>query len=361
MRNHLGKSEKLVSPSFLLVSQKMNQEELPLISIIMAAKDTAPYLAECLDSIKAQTYTHWELIAVNDHSTDETPEILEKYACEDDRIKVVHSQRHKLIPSLKEGYKHVTGTLLNRMDSDDRMPAYKLELMYEAWKAHGKGTLVAGGTQHFADDGPVGDGFLRYDRWLNSLAREATHFEQIYRECVIPSHCWLLHREDFDRVGGFEPEIYPEDYDLCFRFYKQGLKIAPLDKVLHYWRDRSDRISRTWVEYKDNRYFDMKLLYFLELDRDLERPLVLWGAGRNGKDMAKLLLAHQQTFHWVCDNENKIGKDVYGIRMQHFNTAQELVNPQIISVVSSPTGRQEIAQTLDSWGKQVVKDYWFFL
>ena len=47
----------------------------PLISIIMAAKDTAPYLPKCLESIIRQTYKNWELIAINDHSSDRTPEM----------------------------------------------------------------------------------------------------------------------------------------------------------------------------------------------------------------------------------------------------------------------------------------------
>ncbi|MFT6410404.1 MAG: glycosyltransferase involved in cell wall biosynthesis, partial [Flavobacteriales bacterium] len=50
------------------------------VSIIMAVKDTAPYLHACLDSIINQTYQDWELIAVNDHSSDESPEILAEYA-----------------------------------------------------------------------------------------------------------------------------------------------------------------------------------------------------------------------------------------------------------------------------------------
>ena len=55
----------------------------PLVSIIMAVKDTEPYLPECLDSVIAQTYQNWELIAVNDHSSDDTPNILEEYAKKD--------------------------------------------------------------------------------------------------------------------------------------------------------------------------------------------------------------------------------------------------------------------------------------
>ena len=49
----------------------------------MAAKDTAPYITACLDSIIAQSYPNWELIAINDHSEDRTPQILEDYATKD--------------------------------------------------------------------------------------------------------------------------------------------------------------------------------------------------------------------------------------------------------------------------------------
>ena len=264
----------------------------PLVSIIMAVKDTAPYLHDCINSIIAQTYQNWELIAVNDHSTDATPEILDAFAKADSRIRVFHSDTPKLIPTLQFGYKEVKGTLINRMDSDDKMPNYKIQILVDEWHKYGKGYVIAGGTEHFVDEGEVGDGFLRYERWLNEVARTSTHYQQIYKECVIPSHCWLIHKEDFDAVGAFNPIIYPEDYDLCFRMYRHGLKVIGIDAILHHWRDRSNRISRTWEEYKDNRYFDLKMRFFYEIDRDKSRPLVLWGAGRNGKDMAKIIQSY---------------------------------------------------------------------
>ncbi len=327
----------------------------------MAVKDTEPYLPACLDSILAQTYTNWEIIAVNDHSSDRTPEILQAYALMDPRIRVFNSVRHKLIPTLKEGYQHVRGTLINRMDSDDRMPHDKLEVLVREWSKYGKGHIIAGGTQHFVDEGEVGDGFIRYEEWLNEVARSNTHLEEIYHECVIPSHCWMIHKEDFDRVEGFEPEVYPEDYDLCFRFYRAGLKIIGIDKILHFWRDRSNRISRTWEEYKDNRYFELKLKYFYELDRDSNRPLIVWGAGRNGKDLVKLILEREQEIGWVCDNEKKIGKDVYDIRMKHYEEIKEQVDPQILIAISSPTERTNIKELLNDWQKEPIKDYWFFV
>jgi Glycosyl transferase family 2. len=246
------------------------------------------------------------------------------------------------------------------MDSDDKMPADKLEALVKEWLKYGKGTVIAGGTKHFVDQGEVGDGFLRYEKWLNQVARTSTHYQEIYKECVIPSHCWLIHKEDFDAVDAFTPLIYPEDYDLCFRMYKHKLNIVGIDKVLHFWRDRSNRISRTWDEYKDNRYFDLKLRFFFQIDRDKSRPLVLWGAGRNGKDMAKLIKNYEDSFNWVCDNQRKIGKDIYGIKMKHFEDIKKLKNPQIIIVVASPDGKQEIKEQLVVLGKKAVQDYWFF-
>lgn len=333
----------------------------PLVSIIMAVKDTEPYLPECLDSIINQIYQNWELIAVNDHSTDRTPEILASYAQKDARIKVFNSKGHKLIPALKEGYKHLRGPLINRMDSDDKMPDYKLQVMVDEWIKHGKGNVIAGGTEHFVDEGEVGGGFRRYEAWLNEVARSNTHKEQIYTECVIPSHSWMMHKDDLDLVGAFNSEIYPEDYDLCFRIYAKDLKIIGLDKVLHYWRDRSNRISRTWDCYKDNRYFELKLQNFYKLDRDLARPLILWGAGSNGKDMAKLLQKYQDDFHWVCDNQKKIGKHIYDVMMESFTNIPQVEQAQIMIVVTSPEEKKKIKKQLDQWGKRPVLDYWFFI
>ena len=333
----------------------------PKVSIVMAAKDTAPYLADCLDSILAQSYSNWELIAINDHSSDDTGKLLSSYAERDDRIKYHNSDRPKLIPSLKFGYQFVTGELINRMDSDDMMPSDKLATMVKHWQQHGKCHVIAGGTKHFVDEGEVGGGFIRYEEWLNEVARENKHDEEIYTECVIPSHCWLMHKEDFDSIDGFEPEVYPEDYDLCFRIYRSPLKVVGIDKVLHHWRDRTNRISRTWEEYKDNRYFDLKLDYFLQIDRDPSRPLVLWGAGRNGKDLAKRLKQRDVPFEWACENQNKVGHNIYSVILQSIDDVASMTYPQIIIAVSSPDGKLEIKSQLKEWEKLPKEDYWFFL
>jgi len=333
---------------------------IPYVSIVMAVHNEEQYLEECLNSILGQTYSDWELIAVNDHSSDRTPAILKEYALRDSRIRIFNSKRHKLIPALQEAFRHCRGTLINRMDADDKMPEYKLKVLVEEWSKYGKGTVVAGGTSHFVDKGKVGEGFLRYDRWLNDIAKNNTHYEKIYQECVIPSHCWIIHRDDFDSVGAFDPEVYPEDYDLCFRFYQKGLKVKGINRILHFWRDHPVRISRTWDCYKDNRYFDLKLYYFYKLDRNRKRPLALWGAGKNGKDLARLLKTKNDAFHWVCDNIKKIGKEVYGIPLSHYAKIKDLKAPQILIAVNSPKERIKIHKQLMAWCKKPVDDFWFF-
>lgn len=334
---------------------------IPLISIVLPVKDTAPYLAECLSSIRAQTYTNWELIAVNDHSKDHSLEILEQFAHEDARIQVVNNPQFGLLYALRYGYSRTAGELIHRMDSDDIMPIDKLESMFAVWKNHGIGSVITGGTKYFTDNGEVGDGFLRYDSWLCEVARENRHAQERYRECVIPSNCWLVHRADFEKAGGFEPDRFPEDYDLCFRFFSAGLKVIGIDKILHYWRDRPDRISRNWDVYRDNRFFDLKIDYFLQLDYRHDHKLVLWGAGRNGKDLAKLLVKKQVNFTWVCDNPNKIGKEIYDRVLEAIPHGEGLKLTQILVAVAAPKEQQAIRAYLMDHQKMEGADFWLFL
>ena len=331
---------------------------VPKISIVMPVKDTAPYLGACIFSILEQTFTDWELIAVNDDSSDNSLTILERFSKKDYRIKVFTNPTPGLLNALRFGYAQSSGELIHRMDSDDKMPLNKLQLMVDAWL--GKGNLITGGTEYFKVNGAVGDGFKRYDAWLREVARKQSHEIEMYKECVIPSNCWLVHREDFHSVGGFEPETFPEDYDLCFRFITGGLNIIGLDEILHLWRDREDRISRNWEVYRDNRFYKLKIDYFFKHSRKQDRPLVLWGAGKNGKDLAKLMLQNEKSFIWISNNDKKTGKDIYGIVLDEVKVLKSIDNPQIILAVASPEDQKEIAELMSQMSLEEGNHYWFF-
>ena len=325
----------------------------------MPVKNTAIFLTDCLNSILQQTEKEWELIAINDHSTDNSLEVLSNFAEKDKRIKVYTNDGNGIIAALRLAYKNSQGQLITRMDSDDMMLPAKLATLKKQLLENGEGHLATGQVQYFSEAG-VGEGYLKYQDWLNGLIVKGTNFQDIYKECVIPSPCWMIHLTDLEKCEAFRPNRYPEDYDLCFRFYEKGLKVIPNDQVLHQWRDYPTRTSRTDKNYADNRFLTLKVHYFLKLERAKNRPLVIWGAGRKGKLIARQLIEHKAEFLWVCNNERKIGKDIYGQVLLPFNAIKKMNRPQLIISVAGDLPQQEILQYLQKQAFKTGEDYYFF-
>lgn len=329
------------------------------VSIIIPFKNTAHYLSECLDSILNQTYANWEVLAVNDHSSDNSLELLTSYSQTDERIKVFQNKGNGIIPGLQTAYAHSNGQFVTRMDSDDITKPNRLEFMVNALKENGMGHVSVGQVTYFSDRG-ISNGYERYEKWLNQLTSDGSNFDEIYKECVIPSPCWMTYREDFEKCKGFEPERYPEDYDLTFRFYEHGLTIIPCSQVLHLWRDYDTRTSRTHEHYAQNYFLDIKLHYFLKLNRDIGRPLVVWGAGFKGKKIAKELKKQGLDFVWLCDNPKKIGKKIYGKILVHFEALQDIPDSQSIITVANADAQKEIRRYFTELGQSPMHDYFFF-
>jgi glycosyltransferase involved in cell wall biosynthesis len=286
------------------------------ISIIMPVRNALPYLEDCIESILSQSYSNWELIAVNDHSSDQSTDMLQKHSSQDNRIHLLHNPGHGIIDALSYGYVHATGNLFTRMDADDLMPSIKLEELKSTLEHKGKMHVSTGKVKYICD-GELGLGFQKYELWLNHLCDTNSHYKEIYKECVIPSPCWMMYRSDFEAIGGFNSAQYPEDYDLCFRMYANQIQVAPSLKTLHIWRDHSERASRNDDNYTDNRFLDIKIKYFLAVDHKPNERLVLWGAGKKGKRIAQILQENNVEFDWVTDNEKKIGKSIYSKKLEN--------------------------------------------
>lgn len=283
-----------------------------LISIIMPFKNCEEFLEETLNSILSQTYTNWELIAVNDHSDDKGVEFIQK-EFDDKRIHLFKNEGVGIIKALQLGFINAKGGYITRMDADDIMKPTKLEELKQALDLS-KGESVAVGLVHYfkSDGSDIGSGYLSYQNWINTLASSKVSFNEIYKECSIPSPSWMMKTAVFKNIGGFSSEVYPEDYELAFRMYEHKLKIAPTNNIVHFWRDYASRTSRTDKNYQDNRFLELKVNSFLKLDYIPSKELVLLGAGRKGKEIAKLLIARDVKFDWLCGTPNKIGHNIYG-------------------------------------------------
>ncbi len=316
-------------------------------------------MVECLDSIIHQSYSNWELIIVDDHSTDSSYDLVKSYSEKESRISLLKNEGQGIINALKLAFHHSKGDYITRMDSDDIMHEQKLEVLLDNLQSNTKQCLATGLVSYFSKAG-IGDGYRKYEQWLNALTTEGVNFTEIYKECVIPSPCWMIHRDDLLAIDAFNPTRYPEDYDLTFRFYEFKYKVIPCDKVLHYWRDYGTRASRTDENYAENSFIDIKLHYFLKLDYDAKRPLVVWGAGQKGKTLAKKLIALDVDFEWICDNPKKIGKHIYKKELKPFRHLANLQQPQSIISVANPKEQEDIRSYFKTKKMFSMRDYFFF-
>ncbi|KAB1067104.1 glycosyltransferase [Tamlana haliotis] len=331
----------------------------PLVSILIPFKNTENYITNCLTSIIKQSYPHWEVLIVDDHSTDNSYSIVESFAKQDQRIKLLKNSGSGIIDALALAFENCQGDFITRMDSDDVMRENKIEVLTENLLTYGRQHVALGKVHYFAETG-IKAGYKSYELWLNALTEKGTNYTEIYKECVIPSPCWMVHREDLIACKAFTPNTYPEDYDLAFRFYKYGFKCIPCDAVLHDWRDYSDRTSRTHEHYAEYHFIDIKLKYFLELDYKKDKTLVVWGAGNKGKTIAKKLTALNIPFEWICDNPKKIGKDIYGTVLKPFRSLEAIKNPQSIISVANKEEQKVILDYMEQLKLKAIEDYVFF-
>jgi hypothetical protein len=245
------------------------------------------------------------------------------------------------------------------MDADDIMKPQKIALLKNQLLEKGAGHICTAFVEYFSDT-PLGDGYRKYQNWLNDLTSKKENFNDIYKECVIPSPCWMVFREDLLRCGAFNSETYPEDYDLVFRFYKNDLKVTSVKEILHLWRDYAERSSRTDPNYADHSFLDLKVKYFLELDHDKSRSLILWGAGKKGKYLAKQFQIKAIPFRWISNNERKTGKVISGTILEDYEILKTIPNPQLIISVAAPDDQIEIEIYLKNNKLEKGKHYYFF-
>lgn len=264
---------------------------------------------------------------MDDHSTDNSFNLISNL---DERIKVFKNEGEGIISALRQAYKKSSGNIITRMDADDLMPATKLKDLKSNLK---RGYVSTGRVEYFSDK-DLGEGFKKYETWLNDLCQSDNHFDHIFKECVIASPNWMMFREDFESIGGFKDSVYPEDYHLVFKMWACGLKVTSSKNVTHLWRDHPARASRNLRVYRDQKFYDLKLDFFLKNYQEIS----LWGAGPSGKKLAQKLIERNVKFIWASDNEKKIGKFIYGVEIE----STEKVAKNVIIAVNQRGAKENI-------------------
>lgn len=330
---------------------------MPCVSILMPVKNAGLWLNDSLQSIVDQSFTDWELIAVDDNSSDNSLELLRNWEANYENIIVFENTGVGILPALKIAFEKSTGEYITRMDADDKMPIEKLELFINKLSNHGKDSIVTGLVKYFSSQ-KISPGYLKYENWLNNRVSLNDHWKNVYRECVIASANWMTHRKNIFAIGGFESLNYPEDYDMVLRWAQLKLNILPINSVTHHWREHPERTSRKSENYQQKAFFNLKLDHFLQHVYNNDKTLVVWGDDTKGKLTASILQQSNTEFVWMSLKSNN--KDITNRGLVNFKSIEKLKQPQLlITVFPNEELRQEIDTYLNNLGLYFSQDYWY--
>ena len=127
----------------------------PLISVIIPCYNVAMFFNRCIDSILKQTYTHLEILLIDDGSTDNTPELCDAYALQDKRIAVIHQQNKGLPATRKVGIAKAKGNYCFFIDADDTIEPNTLEYLMSVALQYPQSEAIVTGYQRISPTGEI--------------------------------------------------------------------------------------------------------------------------------------------------------------------------------------------------------------
>ncbi len=213
----------------------------PRISVIMPVYNCEDYVTEAIGSVQAQTCEDWELICVDDASTDSSAEVVEDLARSDPRITLIrHETNRGPAAARNTALKHARGDFVAVLDSDDMAPPERFELSLKAFEEDPELVLVGG--QH-AIIGPEGDIRERVERPTLPNAEFHERLEQY--GMPLPHSSCMIRRDVIQAVGGYDERLpASQDYDMVLRVSSHGHCLR-LDKYLLHYRQRPGQITES--------------------------------------------------------------------------------------------------------------------
>ncbi len=325
----------------------------PLVSIILPMKNAEKWVYQTIDSIQKQTILDWELIVIDDHSTDSSYELVSKIKQLDSRVNLLKNSGFGIIPALQRGLNEAKGLFLTRIDADDLMPSNRLKAMVDFLDSQPNKTIVTGNVNYFSEI-PISEGYLKYEKWLNDRVQFNDFYKHIYRECIVASPNWMGRVEDFKKYQLFDKLRYPEDYDLCFHWQENNFLIKGIDEVTLLWREHPERTSRNSGNYQQPAFFKMKLEWFLK-NHTTDSSIGIIGFGSKGKICATY-------FH-----ESKQAFSLYDLEFKRFQSPflnkkildPNLIDDELVLIARFPENTTAIQNFVESKGYEIgINAFW---
>ena len=333
----------------------------PVVSIVMPVRNAASTLDECIDSIGWQQFADYEVIAIDDGSSDDSVQRLRQWARQDSRVRPVCQSPRGIVAALNQGLRLARGRYVARMDADDVMHPDRLQAQVAYLQHHPRLALLATQVELFPQQ-HIQAGYAEYVRWQNHCVSHRDIADEIYVESPLAHPSVMFRRQAVTAVGGYREGNFPEDYDLWLRMLQRNYRMAKLPRPLLHWRESTQRASRVDPRYS-RQAFDRLRAAYLSRDPRINngRALVYWGAGRKTRKRSALLINKGLPPRvWIDIDDRKIGNRIDGARVESPEWLAGFTGkdkPFVLGYVTNHGARELIARQLMAMGYRRGRDY----
>ena len=333
--------------------------QTPQVSVTIPAYNAASTLAVAVDSILAQTFTDFELIIVDDGSTDHTADIIRQYVAADSRVRgftIIHSG---VSVAANVAISEARADLVARMDADDYSHPERLAKQVAYMHGHPEigivGTLV-----EFGGDRESAGGYARHVDWANSLVTPEEISLHRFQESPLPNPSTMFRRELFYKYGGYIDKEIPEDYELWLRWMSFDVQVGKIPEKLVVWNDPPTRLSRTSEACSIENFYKVKTPYlatWLIDNVEPEKAIYVIGAGKMSRQRALLLEESGIVIAgWIDVDPKKIGNIVNGKRVYGRPVLKE-APCFAVAYLAGHDANEQLLEFLNEEGLVMGKDY----
>lgn len=320
-----------------------------MVSVLLPFHNASTTLDAAIRSIAEQSPREWELLLINNASTDESATIAHDWSCRDARIKVVEEPTTGIAHALNTGLQHATAPLIARMDADDVAHPERLARQVAYMKEHPE-IGVLGTRTRFETTVEKSSGMAWFVNWQNTMLTPQEHYVKRFVDAPLAHPTVMFRRELVDRFGGYSTEPLPEDHELWLRWMHHGVRFAKLPEELLTWHDHPHRLSRTHAHYSVDAFFTTKAKWIAAwytrkyID---QRPVIIAGTSGLCRDRAKKLETEGLRVHAFTDVKKR---EVPGYAFIPHDELPPTGQALIISFISQRGTGDRIAEYLASRG-----------
>ena len=231
---------------------------MPAISVLMPVRDAGRYLDSSLASLWRQSFADFEVVAVDDGSTDGSGERLERAARWERRLRVLRQPPAGIPAALNLALAAAHGDLMARHDADDRSHPDRFARQH-AWLASHPETTVVGCRVVLAPRGYAGLGMRRWVEWHNRLSTHDEMACEILVDSPLAHGSAMIRGAALTAVGGWRDRGWPEDLDLWLRLLEMHARFAKVPRILYAWRQHEASATRRDPRYRQEAFDALRL------------------------------------------------------------------------------------------------------